>query len=220
MGGDFDKSQLSQYVDGTDLVIFDIGCYDGSDSVEFAETYPKAKVYSFEPDSRSIELFKSKVNNDRITLVETAISNVDGEIEWFGSDSDTRRHYEDQTSWSASSSMKRPKKHIDTFTDVYFNDITKVKSTKLDTWCEENGIDKIDIMWVDVNGAVKEFIEGAKNTLKNKTKLLITEFEEIELYEGSSNLDETLELLPNFEKVEVFNFLGNFGNVILKNKNI
>lgn len=220
MGGEFNKETLKEYIVSDTPTIFDVGCYDGSDSKDFLRVFPKAQIYSFEPDQRSIELFNKNVKSDNIHLIETAISNVDGTISWYESESETRRHYDDQKSWSASSSMKKPKEHLTTFTDVYFKQPTTVKSKKLDTWYGENNVDIIDIMWVDVNGATKEFIEGAVKTLNEKTKILITEFEEVELYEGSSNLEETLKMLPNFEKIKVFNFLGNFGNVILKNNTL
>jgi len=94
-------------------VILDIGTYDGADSVEFINKYNNAKVFAFEADLRSIDLFKhsikseesllqimnyyniecntniknlhQKINSSQLTLVEKAISNTDGITTWYNS---------------------------------------------------------------------------------------------------------------------------------------
>ena len=101
MGGEFNKETLKEYIVSDTPTIFDVGGYDGSDSKDFLRVFPKAQIYSFEPDQRSIELFNKNVKSDNIHLIETAISNVDGTISWYESESETRRHYDDQKSWSA-----------------------------------------------------------------------------------------------------------------------
>lgn len=208
-----------------DLTILDIGTYDGKDSLEFSQIFPNSQIYSFEADKRSIKLFK-KISKDvkNINLIETALSNIDGEVNWYASNSKTRRHYDFQDSWSASSSIKKPDNHLNIFTDISFNNKTKVKSTKLDSWVQKNNnIDKIDIMWVDVNGGEKEFIEGAINTLQNKVKYLYIEFNGVEdktLYKDCLTLDKLRKKLNFFKELGIYNFQGNFGNILFKNKKI
>ncbi len=98
----------------------------------------------------------------------------------------------------------------------------KVKSMKLDTWMSQNpNINEIDIMWVDVNGGEREFLEGGLNTLNTKVKYLYIEFNSANnksLYEGCPTKDEIIQQLSNFEDLGVYNFMGNFGNILLKNK--
>ena len=214
----FDKNKLKEYIKNEHPIIFDVGCYDGNDSLDFLNVFQNPTIYSFEADKRSVELFKNNVHSDNIKLVESAVSDIDGEVEWYGSDSDTRRHYELQDYWSASSSMKKPKKHLDVWSDVYFKEKEYVKSITLDSWVSRNNIGMVDFIWCDVNGANREFIKGATNTLADKVRYMMMEFEEVELYDGSLTLNELLKLLPSFEKIGVYNFAGNFGNVLLKNK--
>ena len=60
-----------------ELMIMDIGTYDGKDSLEFRQLFPQSKIYAFEADPRSAKLFKKIVSDDQnITLVQTALSNI------------------------------------------------------------------------------------------------------------------------------------------------
>jgi len=207
------------------LTILDVGTYDGKDSLEFSQIFPNSQIYSFEADKRSIKLFK-KLSKDvkNINLIETALSNIDGEINWYASDSKTRRHYDFQDSWSASSSIKKPENHLNIFEDISFSNNSKVKSMKLDTWISKNPtIKEIDIMWVDVNGGEEEFLKGSLNTISNKVNYLYIEFNAAnrkKLYENCYTKEEIKNLLSDFEECGIYNFMGNFGNILLKNKKI
>jgi len=197
--------------------IIDVGSYDGNSSCDLLKIFPNASIYAFEIDERSIELFKKNPKTKDIVLTTSAVSNVDGEIKFYRSDSETRRHNDNEDSWSASSSTVKPKEHLSLFKDITFYESVTVPSIKLDTWIKDTPLDIIDLAWVDVNGAEKNFIEGAVNTLNNKVKYLHIEFSEIELYEGSLTLKNILKELPLFEEIAIFDFFGNFGNVLLKN---
>ena len=160
------------------LTIFDVGTYDGSDSLEFNQIFPLAEIFSFDADSRSVELFKKEVgNNPRIKLFETALSDVDGYVDWYSSNSETRRHYEYQDSWSASSSIKKPDNHLNIFKDISFS--------------------KVKYLYIEFNGV------GDKK-----------------LYKDCFTSDDILKHLDFFELKGTYNFMGNFGNVLLKNKRL
>tara|TARA_R110002167_G_scaffold148066_1_gene340792 strand:+ start:538 stop:1221 length:684 start_codon:yes stop_codon:yes gene_type:complete len=223
---EIDKNIFEALVSGrNNLTIMDVGTYDGKDSLEFSKLFPESTIYSFEADKRSVKVFNKIAGNiENINLVETALSNIDGEIDWYASDSETRRHYEFEESWSASSSIKKPDNHLNIFTDVSFNKSTKVKSSRLDTWIEENNkIQNIDIMWVDVNGGEREFIEGALKTLQTRVKYLYIEFNGVKdrkLYEDCLTADGIKDMLECFEELGVYNFMGNFGNILLSNTRI
>ena len=215
-----DKSLFKNFVKKDNPVILDIGCYDGRDSLELLDIFKNASIYAFEGDTRSIEVFNKTVpENTDIKLIKTILSDVDGEVSWYASDSDTRRHYDSdiQNSWSASSSTKKPTRHLKVFDDVMFYDPVTANSMRLDTWINDNSIDFVDLMWVDVNGGEKEFLEGAINTLKYKTGLLYIEFN-VGLYENALSKEEILDFLPMFKKIGTYEFFGNFGNILLKNK--
>ena len=88
--------------------IIDVGSYDGNSSCDILKIFPNASIYAFEIDERSIELFKKNPKTKDIVLTTAAVSNVDGEIKFYRSDSETRRHNNNEDSWSASSSTVKP----------------------------------------------------------------------------------------------------------------
>ena len=96
----------------------------------------------------------------------------------------------------------------------------KVKSIKLDTWMKQFNHKYINFIWADINGAEEDLILGGLNTLRDNTKFLYIETSDKELYEGEINKQRLLELLPEFELIDTFNDLGNFCNILLKNKNL
>lgn len=223
MNKDIDKNYFKNKIKKDNPVIFDVGTFDGNDCLEFLKVFDDPTIYAFEADNRSVELFKKYVGDKPINLIETALANIDGSITFYESESNIRRHkrHDYEKTWTASSSIKKPKNHLTLFPDISFKEKIEVKSIKLDTWISDKDIPVIDIMWVDVNGGEEEFLNGGLDTINNRVKYLYIEFcgvEEKKLYDGCFTKDDILSQLPNFEELGIFNFMGNFGNVLLKNK--
>ena len=216
------KSYFREHIKTESPVIFDIGCYNGKDSLEFYELFSNPTIYAFEADKRSIELFKKNVGiNKHIHLNDIALSDKNGIVEWYASDSKKSRHHVFQKNWPASSSIKKPQRHIELFKDIFFEKNNTVNSMCLDTWIKDREINFIDVMWVDVNGAEFEFIKGALQTINEKVRYLYIEFsatEKGEIYEGSLTYKHIIEMLDGFKNLGVYNFMGNFGNILLENK--
>ena len=66
-----------------DYVIFDIGSRDCAQSIEFYNVFPNAKIYAFECNPNTIDICRKNIENykDRITLIEGAVCDYDGEID-------------------------------------------------------------------------------------------------------------------------------------------
>ncbi len=195
-------------------VIFEIGTNDGEDSEQFIKTFSDINLYCFEPDPRAVYRFKDRMNKyENYKLYEIAISNTNGFIDFYlsGGKNPGMPNYGD---WDKSSSIKKPKLHLEQHKWCKFDKIIKIETKKLDDFIKDKNIDCIDFMWVDVQGAEKELIEGSIETMK-KTQYLYTEFDNVELYEGQIKLDEILKMLPDFE---VVTFIEN--NVLLRNVKI
>ena len=159
-----------------DFVILDVGCYNGLDGLEYLDDVGKdrCRLFSFEADPKIAKIVredhKSLIKDGNMTLIESAVSNVDGELTWHQS------RIIDTNQNAPSGTIKFPRGHMDHHKHIGFKE-TKVPSIKLDTWFEQqDDVDMIDFMHVDVNGGEKEFIEGALTTLKEHTKFLWMEF--------------------------------------------
>jgi FkbM family methyltransferase len=201
--------------DNEDLIILDVGSFDGEDSREFLNLFPSAKIYAFEADPMSLRYFEGKNHPKEITLIKAAVSNIDGEIDWYSSLLHTKYP---GIQWSLSSSLRKPTNHLKRWPGVSFSPTTfKVNSIKLDTWVSQNLKNNIvDFIWCDVNGAEEDFILGGLDTLQNKTRYLYTEFFNEEMWQGQVNLDWITDHLSNFEIIETHKK----NNVLLKNKTI
>lgn len=219
---DLSKNAIVNLINSETPLILEIGMYDGDDARELASLMPSAIIHGFECDPRSIALYKGFKPVKNITLHEIAIGNNNGLVDLFLSDSDTRRHYDDQDQWSASSSLRKPKTHLELFTDVYFERTVKVECMTLDKWRVNNiPAEVIDFIWVDINGAECDLVLGGMKTLNDFTRYLYMEFSDKELYEGQAKKTDLMKFLHNFDEVGIYNFEeGNFGNVLLKNRTL
>ena len=204
---DISKKEIKYLIKKDNPTILEIGCNDGKDSLEFLNQFKDIKLFCFEPDPRSIKKFNMKINDSRCCLNEIALSNKKGKIDFFLSESEIK-----EGEGADSSSLKKPKEHLEKFPWIKFKDKISVATDTLDNWTKKNKIDLIDFIWADVQGAEKELIEGGIKTLNKKTKYLYTEFYEKELYEGQIGLKKILEMLPNYKIIKIY---GN--NVLLIN---
>jgi FkbM family methyltransferase len=197
--------------------ILEIGCNDGQDTIEFIDTFSELKIYCFEPDQRAYDQFVNKVCSDKCNIYNIALSNVDGEIDFHMSDSNQKDLYTPRSvgdNWNKSGSIKKPKKHKEVHPWCKFDKVVKVKTLKLDTWISDKNIDKIDFVWMDVQGAEEEVINGGLEAFNNKVKYLYTEYSQIELYEGNSSIEKITSLLSDFNLIKIMD-----NDILLKNRN-
>ncbi len=212
--------RLKEIISKSNPTVLEIGCYKGQDTKKFLEIFSNIQLFCFEPDPKNIEWFKQYVGQDpRYKLFEIAISHIDGLIVFHSSSGPEDEPLGDIGLFErkASGSIKRPKFHLQAHPWCKFNKDIKVKSLTLDTWCKQNNIENIDLIWADVNGAESDMIKGGMKTLCEKTRYLYTEFSpnSIELYEDGINKQQIIQLLPTFEEI-----LTHKNNVLLKNKEL
>jgi FkbM family methyltransferase len=117
--------------------------------------------------------------------------------------------------WDFSGSIRRPKNHLREHPWVKFDKIIAVRTCRLDDWCAETGIEEVDFIWMDVQGAEGDVIKGATRTLE-KTRFLYTEYSNNELYAGQPSLKVLLAILPSFKIVAKYGRPGD-GDVLLRN---
>ncbi|HEX4085245.1 MAG TPA: FkbM family methyltransferase [Chthoniobacteraceae bacterium] len=214
-GSIYDEGVLTGLLGTEAPVILDIGCNDGADTLHLLSLFKAGHVYSFEPDPRARARYMEKITDPRAKLFDVAISNIDGVAEFHASNGvnptpDSGGYCSE--GWDLSGSLRKPKKHIDEHPWCTFDKTVAVKTKKLDTWTMENGVDHIDLIWADVQGAEADLIAGGTEALK-KTRYIYTEYNNSELYEGQADLKGLLKLLSNFSVVH------NYGNdILLKNR--
>lgn len=70
-------------------ILFEIGAADGDDTAGFIEFFNDIdfKMYCFEPDKQNSDIFKQKINDPRIKLIEMAIGDISGDVTFYSSTS-------------------------------------------------------------------------------------------------------------------------------------
>jgi FkbM family methyltransferase len=168
-------------------VIVEVGSHVGIDTLEFAVMYPHGKVLSFEPQ---IDLYVAAVARTKsvrnVTIYPYAIS----------SELMIHKFYVSSGSSTGSSSLLNPTKHLTNHPDVTFDQGTSqmVLTAPLDLICGHLGIDTIDLLWIDTQGAELLVLKGAAGMLA-ATSLIYLECSEEPLYEGAAKYDEIKALL-------------------------
>jgi FkbM family methyltransferase len=217
---DITKERIREYVGKDNPVILEIGCNDGTHTLWFLEAFRAPHVYCFEPDPRAITRFKAKVGQRKeVQLFEIALSDRDGEITFYQSSGKPEEEFagtsaNDIDSWDQSGSIRPPKEHLEAFPWVTFDQNITVPTTTLDAWCEAHGIEAIDFIWMDVQGAEIDVFRGGAKALAN-TRFLYTEYSTRQLYNGQFTLKQLLGYLQNFELLVRYQ-----SDILLKNKHI
>ena len=185
-------------------VVLDIGANDGGSSCVFQHLFPAGRVYAFEPDPRAIANCKTRLaigNLDaaRFELYEGAVCDAIGEAEFFQSDGKDPNFNWYPTGYDLSGSLMKPISETPlSIPSIYFKDTIAVKTTTLDAWAQDKALERIDIVWMDVQGAEARVLLGAQQTLP-KVEYIYLECEEKKTYEGQPELTYLRSLLPQFD---------------------
>jgi FkbM family methyltransferase len=179
----------------------ELGAHQGPDTAWMAGI-PGVSIHAFEPDPRN-----HPAPRHNVTVHRAAIADRDGR----GCLILSLQGWSQE--WTHSSSIKQPKNHLHRY-PVTFGDAVEVEFVALDTFYHQHGLDVIDFIWADIQGAEGEMILGGQRTLAH-TRYLYTEYSDDELYEGQVPLQEILEMLPDFHVLELWP-----DDVLLENQNL
>ena len=191
-----------------EITVFDVGCFQGNFSRNLQkEIKKKTNYFLFDPNPNLIiKDFQYK---------ELAFSNNKGTKKFYlntffpasGSSLNTI-HVKDKL-WNFTRKLVTGnfKKQFESF---------DVRTDTIDNFCEENGVNSIDILKIDTEGSEIEVLEGSKKML-NKTNIILIEVldERKNFYEKYQRVIEILEKNYNFHKVLEKNIwsLGTLSNM-------
>jgi len=191
-----DRYKMREWMGKNDPVIFEIGAADGIDTLETLTCIgdPGMKIYCFEPDPRNVVSFKERIKGDsRVDLFELAIGDMVGKAT-FNQSIGTSIY---------SSSLKKPTKHLyETWPQIKFENELEVDVTTIDEFTKNHGIDIIDFVWADVQGAEDLMIKGSPDSFRNKIRFLYTEYSNVPYYEKEPTLQQIIEMLGSDWELE------------------
>jgi 2-O-methyltransferase len=151
-------------------VVFDIGAYDGGDSIRFKYRFPDARVVAFEADPERHRIVAENVAPFGITCVNAAVCDRDASVPWYQSH-DAR--FGDPRAGAQGSLYRHSAEYARRFDFVQQSATpTSVEGIRIETFCERAGIGEIDVAHIDVEGAEHDVVAGFGRILP---KLVYTE---------------------------------------------
>jgi FkbM family methyltransferase len=154
-------------------VIFDVGAQNGDTTVKYAELFPTAKIYAFEPSPSNFQDAALKLCDvsGRVHLSKCAISDRIGEIK-FHLNSHSGTHsilpIGDVQYW------REPASNVD---------VISVPCRTVDSIVEEERLDQIDILKMDIQGGELAALKGARKSLEaGRINIIVAEVEFQPLY--------------------------------------
>ena len=168
---------LSKLIKPTDTFV-DVGANIGAYSVGLSQFIKKGRIISFEPNPGALKYLEKNIelnNIENITVVKRGLSNTPEKV----------------TLYTPSLTTASINKHQDSDQKEVIELIT------LDNYCEENGINNIDILKIDIEGHEIKCLKGALEIIaKSKDMILIMEIDDNCLNVGKSK-EETFEFIQN-----------------------
>lgn len=146
-------------------IILEIGARDCRETVGFLEYFPNARIFSFECNPETLPICRENVSKYKnITLIEKAVTLKDGQIDFYQIDTEKTETIHPDGNPGASSVLEanpiyEPEKYIQ-------KKIT-VDSVTLKTFMTENHIERVDILWMDIQGAELDALKSAGKLISN-----------------------------------------------------
>jgi FkbM family methyltransferase len=168
-----------------------IGAHYGEEIQEYVDNGVQ-NITVFEPLSNNFEVLAERLQdvNADIRGYQVALGSKKGTATMYISSNEAQ-----------SSSILKPKEHLEQHPDVKFDGTEEVEVSLLD----EFDLGDANFINMDVQGYELEVLKGGKNTLKN-IDYVYCEVNRGEVYENNAMIDDIDEYLSNygFERVETY----------------
>ncbi len=178
---------LSEYIP-KNAFILEAGAHTGADTVRMNYAFKGSTIYAFEPEPSAYKkLVQKTYGYKNIRTFNVALGNKDGEEDLFVSE-----NLKD----SSSSLLPQSELHKKFHPEIDLRNKIKVKIATIENWAKQNNIDKIDFMWLDMQGGELGALKAAGNLL-NKTKAIYTEVLLTKTYANAPLYEEFKQWMEN-----------------------
>jgi len=152
------KTFLPKHFKRDNLVLFDVGANVGNYTLKLQKYFPNSKIYAFEPNPKTFDLLVQSTQQ---------FSNVFPEKVGLSDKNETSKIY----SYASEEASEHASLYKDVISDLHHdNDIAsfEIALEKLDDFCANNHIEKIDFLKIDTEGHELSVFNGAKKFIDNK----------------------------------------------------
>lgn len=139
-------------------VIFDLGANNGDIAKLYLQHFSSARLYAFEPFPGSYNNLLVNFGNDsRVKHYQLAVSDSNEEKEFF-----VNKNVDTNSLLKSRKSGLSSDRQVKNITSI------RVKTTTLNDFCDSNGINRIDILKMDIQGGELRALRGASKLLEQK----------------------------------------------------
>jgi 2-O-methyltransferase len=141
-------------------VILEAGTANGVNTMEMAAFWKESRIYGFEPvpSARALAEKTTEKLRNRISISPHALgdaaSRLTMNVSGSGDPAETQ-----------SSSLLKPTGHLEEFDFVDFSETIEVDVVRLDDWARNSSVQKLDFMWLDLQGYELKALQGAVELL-------------------------------------------------------
>lgn len=169
------KSVMRKYLPKAPTIL-EAGAHVGVDTLAMSKVWPQGRVYAFEPVP---EIYHKLVANlqqrKNVTCHPFALSGATG----------TARMFVSSGGSDGSSSLLPPKEHLRDHPDVTFERQITVNCVTLDEWAQQEGVEQIDLLWLDLQGHELNVMRSGTHILE-RVSAIYTEVNLKETYTGAA----------------------------------
>jgi len=204
--------EIAPYL-GEAPVILEAGACDGADTVEFARRWPGATIHAFEPVPDLMARVRLRtgqlpqVRRYQLALADrtgTATLHVSRDV---SDPTETRRN-------RGSSSLLVPAAPVLANPQMVFDRSITVQTMTIPDWARRERVDRIDFMWLDMQGMELATLKAAGPVLATTTALSM-EVNRKPFYAGCPVYDEVMSWMRDQGFAAVIDRVGLwFGNVL------
>lgn len=177
-------AEIERYVP-PNPVILEAGACDGTDTTRFAQRWPEAVIYSFEPVPALFEEAKRRTNGiSGIRLYQLALSAASGTTVMHVIDPGEGGNRGTSSLLRFTQSPPEPQKAVQA------QDI-EVQTITMEDWAKAEGVNRIDLMWLDMEGAELSALRSAGPLLRT-VRAICMEVSREERFVGSPVYEEVV----------------------------
>lgn len=191
------RSEIRRFLPKRPVVV-EAGAHTGTDTVAMATAWRDATIYALEPVPHIYEQLASRTKpHENVVAQRVALAATTGML---------TMHVSSGAS-DGSSSLLAPADHLIHHPDVLFTETIQVPTVTLDDWAARQGIGRVDLLWLDAQGAELSILKAGTTVLESVSaaylEVSLTQtyvgaplYEEVRAWMDERDFEVRLERLP------------------------
>lgn len=162
----------------TDPIIVEAGAFHGHDTVRLAHQWPQGAIHAFEPVPELFAKLQEKTSTlKNVHCHQLALSNHNGTETFYMAQKPEKPGIATQAG-----SLLPPKERLK-HSPIQFPSTIEVQTITIDSWAAHHRIERIDCLWLDMQGTELAVLKSAPKILKT-VSVIYTEVAFIESYQN------------------------------------